>query len=328
VILNSIKRGNVQKLCATTPKSKFAVFDKASLVLKSKGKTIKEWDNMQSFYFYPNSVLDFLREGYIGQELRLINPDRSKASETIKKFKNSLVRFENIDTQLIEEALRYKCKISLICNLEEINESNAKILSKLNLLIVRVNNSNADLSILKGIANRKLLSGIRVYLSPDNNDFKSVAENAKKLGLDFIHVSKKLIESEQLHLKPKDILKIKSLLKLQTKKFRVILPRNLHTVFNEKFVISDKYKNSRNCAFFAHRKVLFLDKFYPCYTKSILKNDRYSSETIEGLESKSNLFGKECSDCACIYENDLFDDISNTLKGVVNPKFYLKYKQG
>ncbi len=320
--------GSKIRLFEKTPKSKFSAFDKPVLILEADGRKIKEWKDIQSFYFYPYSVLDFLGDKETAKELRLITPNRKASIVALKEFKKSLVRFEDsIDSVLINKAQEYGCKTSLIYDLERINNKNAKLLSKLDLLIVRVKDVNASLSVLKGVPNRNLLSGVRVYLNEDKNDFLKVAEEAKKIGLNFIHVSKKLRESRQAYLTKSDVIKIRALKKLQSDTFRVILPRNLHTVYNEKFVISKKYNNSRDCAFFEHRKVLYRDRFYPCYTKSILKKKEFSSKTIKGLEKKASMFGKKCSDCACIYENDLFADIKKaTMPNEGHYKFYLKYK--
>ncbi len=313
-----------QELFDATPKDKMKVFNNPTLWLASDHNVIKSWTNTQPFYFYPFSVLDFLNSPE-RQELRIISANSLITSRTIQQFRNSKVHFEGLNPDLMSKALELGCKTSVICNLREINEDNLDILSHMDLLTVRVNSSDSDISVLKGISDKKLLSGIRIYLSASGNDFSSLAKKAKQMGLDFIHVSKRLIGSAQISLSEYESNMIKKLSHLQSEKFKILLPTNTETVYNEKFVISDEYNNSRNCYFSRYRIVLYGNKFYPCYTRSIIEKGKFSSDNPGDLKKKSHLFGKECSDCACIYENDLFDEISRVSKGVKNKKFFLGY---
>ncbi len=315
--------GKKQELFEEMPADKMRVFSSPTLWLASGNVLLHSWPNTQPFYFYPFSVLDFLNNNR--RELRIIDSSRTAAIEAIKKLKGSKVHFEGLKPDLIDFALKSGHKVSVICDLEEINPSNLETLSCIDFLIVRINSANQDLSRLKGIPNKRLLSGIRVYLSSDSNDFTSSAKEAKRLGFDFIHVSKRLVGSRQASFPESQKDRIHNLLGFQSKTFKVLLPKNLNTVFNEKFAISDEYDNSSNCYFSRFRRVLYKDKFYPCYTHSIVEKGKFSSETLTGLRKKSKLFGKGCTDCACIYENDLFEDISKSSKRIKNKRFLLGY---
>ncbi|MEM0143391.1 MAG: hypothetical protein QXL94_05515 [Candidatus Parvarchaeum sp.] len=313
-----------QMLFDTTPENKMFVFERPSLWLLSGNKVIKRWENTQPFYFYPFSVLDFLN-GCGHRELRIIASGKRISKEAILNSNGSKVHFEMVDTELMDYALLHKCKVSAICDIEQISEFEHKILSRLDMLIVRVNSPENNLSALRGIPNKKLLSGIRVYLSEENNDFHKLAEQARSLGIDFIHVSKKLVGVKQVHLNAKFADDVRKLKDLETKFFRVLLPTNLMNVYNEKFEISNRFGNSRSCAFSQYRVVLFQDRFYPCYTKSIINSGTFSFDSVEAMHNNAKLFGKTCSDCACIYENDLFEDIHRTSDGLKEKKFLLGY---
>lgn len=322
---------NIQELIATqrlfdsTPREKMMVFEKPSLWLVSEDTVIHEWKNTQPLYFYPFSILDFLQSGPASHELRIIDSPERISMQAIRQFPGSKVHFEKIDSRLISYAQKLGCKVSLICNLEDINEENVKILHNLDFLIVRINSPDSGLSVLKGVPNKKLLLGIRAYISDSDNNFGKLAKKARSLGVDFIHVSKKLIAQNQKAVPIKDIKKVNDLTRLQTESFKVILPRDTSTVFNEKFVISEVYGNSRSCAFSSHRLVLSKGKFYPCYTRSILRSGKFASTTLESLRGISNQFGKNCTDCACIYENDIFDQISKVSHNIKRKKFFLGY---
>ena len=316
------------ELFDATPRDKMRVFDSPTLWLVSGGRAIKSWANTQPLYFYPFSVLDFVADGRKRQELRIINPDTLVAEKAIGQSMNLKVHFEGVNTRLMEIALKKGCRTSVICNLEEINEDNSSTLSSLDFLTVRADPSVFDLSTLKDIPRAWLLSGIRTYLSENDDDFAGLASEAKRVGFDFIHVSKKLMESKQARLLEAQANKVKDLRSLQSSAFRVILPRNLDMVFNEKFVISEEYGNSRNCYSSRHRKVVYKDMFHPCYTRSVIESGTFASKSIVELENKYPLFGKSCTDCACIYENDLLEDISMASKGIIDRKFLLGYPKG
>ena len=315
----------VQRLFSSTPKEKMMVFEKPSLWLVSGNTVVHEWKNAQPLYFYPFSVLDFLQSGLAHRELRIIDSAGQISMQAIRQFPGSKVHFEKINPRLMSYAQKLGCKVSLICNLEDINEENVKILRNLDFLIVRVNSPDSDLSVLRGVPGKKLLFGIRTYLSNSTNNFDVLAKNARSIGVDFIHISKKLIAQHQEAVPEEDMKKINDLTKLQTESFKVILPRDTSTVFNEKFAISEVYENSRSCVFSRHRIVLYKGKFYPCYTRSILESERFASTTPKFSREISGKFGKTCTDCACIYENDLFDQISKISHGIKRKKFFLGY---
>ena len=316
-----------QRLFDHTPRDKKMVFENPTLQLISKGRLVGVWKNTQPLYFYPFSLLDFVPGKRRHIELRLIAANRKIARREILRLRNAKVYFEEVDMDLMSVAREKGHKVSVICNLDDINKSNAKALSCVDLLIVRVGSDSMDLSALEGIPNSRLLSGVRIYLSPNNNSrLSGVIKRAREIGMDFAHISKRLIDSSQVYLNEKEKRAIHRLTKLQTDTFRVILPKDTSKVFNEKFEISDDYGNSRACYFSRHREVISSDRFYPCYTKSVISSGRLSSSTLDGLRKKSRLFGKTCSDCACIYENDILESIVKTTNAI-DGKFVLEYKE-
>ncbi len=313
-----------QMLFDTTPKDKTFVFRKPSLWLLSGEQVVWRWENTQPFYFYPFSVLDFLSASPRRSELRVINSGVRTSRKAIRESRGSKVHFEEVNLELMDYALSQGCKVSAICDIKQIAEADREILSRLDMLTVRVSPED-DLSVLDGIPNKRLLSGIRVYISEESNNFKRLAERARLVGLDFIHVSKRLVGTKQVYLDKKYGESIRDLMKLETESFKVLLPRNTTMVYNEKFEISDRFGNCRSCAFSRHRTVLFKDRFYPCYTKSIINSGMFSFRSAGAMHSHSELFGKTCSDCACIYENDLFEDIHRRSKGLRDRMFLLGF---
>jgi hypothetical protein len=235
------------------------------------------------------------------------------------------VHFEGVRKDQVELALRLGHKVSVICDSNELNEDNIQTLSKVDYLVVRADPSLKNIDILTRVPNAKLLSGIRVYISEEGNDFGELAKRIKTMGFDFLHVSKKLTEGRQSDLDERERERIADLSKLHSDRFKVILPNNLGKVFNDKFTISDEYNNSRKCVFSRHRAVLSKNRFYPCYTHSIIDSDRFSSDTIK--EMKTKRFGEGCTDCACIYENDIFEQIYRVAGKVNNKTFLLGYEK-
>ncbi|MEM4230873.1 MAG: hypothetical protein QXF25_03290 [Candidatus Pacearchaeota archaeon] len=147
-------------------------------------------------------------------------------------------------------------------------------------------------------------------------------ENPKIIGLDFIHITKYLLSTQEnkkiSENEKKEVLELKS---LEDEKFRVILPSSLEEVFAPKFLIDPERGNVLTCNFSKYRLVLKDNLFYPCYTKIILSK--------EGTRKKNNV-GKtffNCSDCACIYENDMLANLESKIKKYKNPLFALDYKE-
>ncbi len=316
----------IQELYSSTPPDKRKVFQSPTLWLISGDEVVQGWTNTQPMYFYPLSILDFVQHGREElSELRIIESDYKTVSEAIANLHPKKVHFEKVEQDQIDFAKSFGSKVSAICNVDDINQGNSSVLSKIDYLVVRVSPDSPNIEKLDYLLpSSRLLLGARVYISERGYGFSDLVMNLKNIGFDFVHISKRLIQNQsQENLSERAQSEIMKLLQYQSKNFRVILPRNMSSVFNEKFNIDSSYGNSRDCVSSRQRAVLNGSRFYPCYTQSILESGEFSSDTHEKINFKQ--VGKSCSDCACIYENDMLSETLKKLKKAVDPHFLLGY---
>lgn len=306
-----MKNQKDNELFFETPKDKWRVFQSPKLVMLSDKVRVKEWDNTQPLYFYPFSWLDYLNSDSI-KELWIQDDSPISISE-IKRLKDAKIHFELINEKLIRLSKENGHKVSVICNLEDLTLDTSKILSGCDFVRVRINEDFSNLPILSYLSDEKCLVGIKLYLG-GSTDYNNVVSFSKKAGIDFVHISKRLsLNGKNFPASEEEIREINSLKSLQSKRFKIITPSSLEKIFAEKFCISSDFGNVKSCNFSRYRRVIKNNSFYPCYTQIILSS---------GSKVSAN-----CSDCACIYENDMLSSIDSEREKYKNPSFALDYTQ-
>ncbi len=309
-----------------TPECKSRVFDKPKLFLVSGNEVAYCWDNTQPLYLFPLSLLDFLNARQPPVELQVFNACSSQVISTIRKQRFSKIHFEKIDEPAIEHALLSGSKVSVLCSSTELVDADTSLLSHVNYLRVKTDCLDGKvLGKLQSLRNPSLLLGAKIYLSP-GRDYFALANGLKSAGVDFVHVSKFLEAGGNSYLSATEKSSISGLKELETSDFRVILPRDLTKLLNDRFEISPLFNNSRSCSSSRYRVVMHDGSFYPCYTLSVLESGRFAKAGLE--QHFSGEPGASCSDCACIYENDILHDLFCKLEGVKNHRFLLGYKHG
>lgn len=294
-----------------TPKNKLRAFQSPRLIMYSEGQEVGSWSNTQPLYFYPFSWLDYLNGTGI-REVYVIDSSTNTIREVLNQLRDGKVHFENPNIEAIKIARDLGHKVSVICNLNELNPLHISALAETDFVRVRVNKQE-DLAFLSGLPNEGLLSCIKVYAG-EGCDYQAIVLQSREMGFDFIHVAKRLINcQENPELSSEEAREIRKLSELETEKFRVILPKSLKKRFAERFRIDPSLGNAPSCGFSKYRSVLKEDSLYPCYTKSILARPSESGKP------------KSCLDCACIYENDMLHSIKREMQRYKEPSFALEY---
>jgi hypothetical protein len=300
-----------------TPEDKLRVFQRPRLVMFSKGNEVQGWTNTQPLYFYPFSWLDYLN-GRGVRELYIQDNSSGMAEEEITSLEEGKVHFEIPDERLIQLAKERRHKVSVICDIGDLSPERVVGLSASDFVRFRVSESSDNLDILSGLPNKQTLSCIKVYVG-GGCDYRSLALQAREMGFDFLHVSKKLsFGSERPKISKKEVAEIERLQEIETDQFRVILPSSLEEKFARRFVINLEFGNVSSCDFSKYRIVLKGEGLYPCYTQQILSQPGAKKGMIVSPP-------KNCLDCACIYENDMLSDIKNKMRRYKNPRFALEY---
>ena len=307
-------KNNPKTLFFKTPKNKYRVFQKPRLVMLSEGKEVGSWENTQPLYFYPFSWLDFLNKAGT-RELYVDDCSKSIAKKEIKSLKSGKVHFEKVDIELINFAKERGHKVSAICNLEDLSQEDIKTLSNADFVKIRVKDYE-KMSKLAGLPNKNVLSCIKAYIG-DSCNYRNIALQSKEMGFDFFHVSKKLKCSENQKISKNEKEMISALKSLESNRFKIIIPSSLEERFAKKFSINADYGNTSLCLFSKYRLVLGKGGYYPCYTQKILHSS--------GSKNKSADKPRLCSDCACIYENDMLADIESKMANHENTCFALEY---
>ncbi|MCX6749033.1 MAG: hypothetical protein NT076_05515 [Candidatus Pacearchaeota archaeon] len=162
------------------------------------------------------------------------------------------------------------------------------------------------------------MSCIKLYVG-DGCDYRDIALQAREMGFDFLHVAKRLISNrENPRISEDERDKILKLYELESNQFRVITPSSLEQRFAKRFIITPRLGNVSSCDFSKYRLVLNGDNLYPCYTQHIL--------ALDGVRKEDTVNNPEhCLDCACIYENDMLNDIETKMRRYKNPGFALEY---
>lgn len=306
-----------KKIFFETPGDKLRVFQKSRLMMFSEGREVGSWDNTQPLYFYPFSWLDYLGKKEI-RELYVQESSSEIAEKEIMSLDNGKIHFEQPNERLIKLAKERGHKVSVICNIEDLLPGQIEGLSISDFVRIRVNKNHDNLYSLSGLPNEHVLSCIKLYVG-DGVDYRSMALQTRDIGFDFLHVAKRLMANqENPRISEEEKEKIRDLQELETEQFRIVIPSSLEERFSRRFLITPGLGNVPSCDFSEYRLVLKGNSYYPCYTQQIIARSGF---TREGIKNNP----RNCLDCACIYENDMLNDIKTKMRRYKNPSFALEY---
>ena len=94
---------------------------------------------------------------------------------------------------------------------------------------------------------------------------------------------------------------------------RFISVKNLKELYYPRFELEDR--NSHNCYACRLKPYLYEDIILPCKVKKVLDHKNLWGKRNEMDRKNFEKCGKECDDCASIYENDILDSIKKIIKG-------------
>lgn len=302
-----------------TPEDKQRAFQTPNLIMLFGEMVVSRWENTQPLYFYPFSWLDYLNASGI-KELYVVDSSTETIDSAIKLLRSpGKLHFEYPDIIGIEKALDLGHKVSVICDIEALTPSHVSVLASTDFVRVRAG-KDSDLSSLTNLPNDRLLSCVKVYAG-EGVDYMTLASQARDIGFDFFHVAKRLALDINLELSARERGDISRLNELESGQFRIVVPSSFDRRYAERFRISPAFGNTRSCLFAEYRRVLHGNKFYPCYTQLVLGQEAVSKVAMDELASN-----RDCSDCACIYENDMLFNIRDKMKKFKNLRFALEYK--
>ena len=153
---------------------------------------------------------------------------------------------------------------------------------------------------------------IKSYLSTSQiNQYEKYIKDFKNIDVDVYQLSKELISlgKDNVLLEDSYEKKIRQLeRKYSNMPTAFISVKNLKELYYPRFELEER--NSHNCYACHLKPYLYKDTLLPCKVSKVM------NWGITNLEDKSlwKQCGKECDDCASIYENDMLDKIHSIIK--------------
>lgn len=305
------------------------------LIIKSKNNLIYETKETQPLYLYPLTLKDYVENL---TKLLPIKLDIIKIDNNIdynlyleNKYFSNLLSVEitidlNDNLEIIKDIILIltakKIKISL--NIKDITKLSTSFLKEIKNKITYFKiywNYENYLSLLDKvniISNEQALIHIKTYLKLEEiNNYKEYIEDFKKNNVDIFQLSKELlpIGKNNIIIDDKYELTIRKLEKKYSKDSIIFKSvKNLKELYYPRFELDER--NSRNCFACRLKPYLYKGMLIPCRVNKMIDNIN-----LFGINDFSNLSnfdrcGKECDDCASIYENDILNEINNAIKDI------------
>jgi len=323
--------------------SKDIIFSSPYLVITdSDDNIIAEIDDIQPLYLYPLSVLDYCNNLKKEKMLAINIYDYSKSADYLSfilKNEIKLVEFtitKDIDISLIEEIKRNNIKILINISDLSIDIDIGKIVSYANYirLFIPQEIENYDLlrkylNIISINKNNKALFLLKTYLCINMIDnYEKLITLFSKYKVDIFHVSKELIplqvkENIAIDIKYQEKIRYLENKYKENSKTRFISVKNLSELYYLRFELNDT--NSRKCYASFMKPYLIKDVLLPCKVLNKINNQEYwnfgSTKNIDYSKIKC-ICGKECDDCASIFENDFLFKVEQIAKDK-DVKYYI-----
>lgn len=319
-------------------KSKSLLNSKKILAFKDK-ELLYENTNVQGLYLYPCTILDYIQYAFEYKTLMYNVLDLEKIE--IERIENSeikniefLINKETMKTinkiiGISEKLKRKGCYISYNMKTLDIpKELLAKLCSNGDYLKIQLNNKiNKDqyveflnrINFVKENINQKSLVHIKTFLSIIQ------AKNYKKMTKDFagivdvFQVSKELMPIDANDNPKVDISIQQEIRRLENEVKIFISVKDISTLYYPRFELDER--NSRECFSCFLKPYIYREKLLPCKVKEVIENldDWYIGDSALIInKEKLKKCGKECSDCASIFENDILHDITNRYNNSYN----------
>lgn len=312
-----------------TIKSKELLKSKKLIILKNKEK-IYENTNIQSLYLYPLNIIDYIKYAYMKDtvmynilyiDIDKINKFNFKNIKNIEFIINDKTR-DKIDTIINLSRNLKKNNKYVSYNLKTLNIDKEKFreLSSIgDYFKIHLDNIIGkskytvflkQIKLLKNYVNEDAVIHIKSYLNVEQVKYYKKA--IKELGglADIFQVSKELMPSDM-----KENIKIESPVQkeirdLEKNNDMFISVRDISTLYYPRFELDER--NTHHCRACYLKPYIFKDKILPCKVTEVINN--IEERCIDNLKFKidSNKIknkGKECKDCASIFENDTIDEI-------------------
>lgn len=327
-------------------------------IIVKNDNIIYQKENIQTLYLYPLTLLDYANnlksKNIIFMNLISISDDENYINIfSNKKFKNLkaveiLIKDDYDATQyskifeLIDYFYKRKIKISLnIKNLLLLSDKFKEYFSFISYFKIFLpnilNNTLYDLFLQKLMlisnnVSSDTLVHIKTYLNIEQVLFyENAIKDFSKLKVDIFQVSKELIpigfNNIEVNVNIQNIIRTLELKYNNYTTTKFISVKDISKLYYPRFELNDQ--NSKKCYACQMKPYLFNKRILPCKVQKIFENvDSWTANynDIEKYNSITANCGKNCSDCASIFENDALADIEEFIsksdfKGL---KFYLK----
>ena len=181
------------------------------------------------------------------------------------------------------------------------------------------------LDLINKYKNETALVHIKGYLRLEEIDnYEEYIKIFNQHGVDIYQLSKELLplDKENVIIDDKYEKKIRELEDKYKDEIIFKSVKNLKELYYPRFELDER--NSKNCYACKLKPYLYKDILLPCKVFKMINN-------IEewGIKDLNNLIilnrcGKECDDCASIYENDILDEINIIIKENSKVKIYME----
>lgn len=323
------------------------------IVNKESGDILKKINDVQPLYLYPLSILDYCKSLFTKDnsslkamtKINIINFD-TNIDYIDKLNKLNLKRLSNVEIEInkkynyneltmIIDFIVYLSinnkKITLLFKTLNIPEELLKKISStcdfFKIMMPNIINTPSfndfknKLEIISSNKKDTSVVLIKSYLSIEQNDYYEETINVfDELNVDIFQLSKELIPIGQKN-NPSITQNIQdNIRKLEEKYYlpsrtRFMSVKDISTLYYPRFELDER--NSRKCYACVMKPYLYKDKIIPCRVNKVITNinNWYLSNLDNNVEENhiSNC-GANCDDCASIFENDLLNEIDETIK--------------
>ncbi len=319
------------------------VFSKCNLQIFNKDKLEREIDDIQPLYLFPTTILDYIK--LVQKTDKNLCPVKIFVNDFSNEFFENYKKLDSGDLKcyeflINEKAKKYEneilvfvsqndCYFSLnIKNLIEVSDEFLKRLAKKIIYfkiflpeILGTAEYDVFLKKLKIISenkNEETLINIKTYLSEEQSQFyKNATYDFEALGVDIFQVSKKLLEvGEENKTVRQDVQTLVRDLEKQydgKNGFKFLSVKDISILYYPRFELDER--NTRNCYASKMCPYVFGNLVLPCKVQKVVSDrNHWKLFDLSSGESYAECScGKNCDDCASMFENDTLQKINDVI---------------